>query len=245
MNAFLVALHFLSRIPVRATLNYSAEEMGRSVLWYPFVGFLIGIFLTLCLYVLTSLSLSSFVTATLLMSLWILITGALHWDGLADSADAWLAGGDKEKTLMILKDTHCGAAAIVVVGISLLVFCAVLTQAIEQKMVTALLIAPMLARSMALLLLLTTPYVREDGLGSILAQHLSRYGSLMILLIASGATVFLLKWQSVIVLSGLSILFFLLRKLMLFRIGGITGDTIGSLIVLSEIFVILLSITTI
>jgi adenosylcobinamide-GDP ribazoletransferase len=242
MNAFLIALHFLTRIHISNALNYSEKELGRSALWYPFVGLLIGIFLALCSIGFSALHLSSFVVATLLMSVWILITGALHWDGLADSADAWLAGGDKEKTLIVLKDTHCGAAAIIVVGISLLVFCAALEQVVEKRTMEVILLAPLLARSAGLLLLLTTPYVRKDGLGETLAQHASLRWSIVILLIVIFSTVFLLKWQSAIVLAGLSVLFLLLRRLMLLRIGGITGDTIGALIVLSEIAVILLSV---
>lgn len=241
MNAFLVALHFLTRIPVSGALNYSEREVGRSALWYPFVGLLIGIFLVLCAVIFLQLHLSSFVVATLLIGVWILMTGALHWDGLADSADAWLAGGDKEKTLWILKDTHCGAAAIIVVGVCLLVFCAALEQMLEQNRLMVLLLAPVLARSAGLLLLITTPYVRKDGLGEALAQNVSFRWSVTILLLIFGCSIFLLKWQSATVLIGLSVLFLLLRKLMLFRIGGITGDTIGALIVLSEIAVILLS----
>ena len=244
MNAFLIALHFLTRIPVKHTLNYSAEEMGRSVLWYPIVGFIIGGVLVSCLVCFLFLNLSSFVISALLMSVWILITGALHWDGLADCADAWLAGGDQEKTLIILKDTHCGSAAIIIVGIGLLIFCAALTQLVDQKIIMALLLAPVLGRSAGLLLLLTTPYVRESGLGEALARCLSKKWSVMILLVVLGVTVFLLRWQSIVLLSGLTILFFLLRKLMLIRIGGITGDKIGALIVLSEIAAILLSIIT-
>lgn len=242
MNAFLIALSFLTRIPVPQTLNYEPMQMARSVLWYPLVGLLIGALLALVFVALSLLQLSSFVSAAILLTLWIVITGALHWDGLADSADAWLAGGDKEKTLLILKDTHCGVAAVVIVGVCLIMFCAVLQSVVEQENIIILLLAPVLARGAAVIALMKMRYVREGGLGESQALYLSHVRAASVLLIALCATVFLLKWQSAVVVGGLCILVWLLCRLMQKRIGGITGDTIGALIVLSELATMLLSL---
>ncbi|PWQ89005.1 adenosylcobinamide-GDP ribazoletransferase, partial [Enterococcus faecium] len=64
--------------------------------------------------------------AALLLTLWVLLSGALHLDGLADSADAWLGGfGDRERTLRIMKDPRSGPIAVVtLVLVLLLKFCA-------------------------------------------------------------------------------------------------------------------------
>lgn len=245
MNAFLLALSFLTRIPVHSELNYEAVEMARSVLWYPVIGLLIGMLLLVVFSALSFLHLSTFLIAAILLAVWILITGALHWDGLADSADAWLAGGDKEKTLLILKDTHCGAAAIVVVGVSLIISCAALQSVIEQEKIMVLLLSPLLARSAAILVLMVMPYVREGGLGQLMILHFSRIKIVVVLLIVLCMAVWLLQWQSLIVLGGLSIFVWLLCQLMYKRIGGVTGDTIGALIVLTEMMVMVLSVVSI
>jgi adenosylcobinamide-GDP ribazoletransferase len=146
---------------------------------------------------------------------------------------------------LILRDTHCGAAAIVTVGVCLLIFTATLTSLLGQGIMMALLLAPVLARSAALLLLITTPYARENGLGDKLTQQLSRVACVCVILITFVATIFLLKWKSVAVIAGLMVLVFLLRRLMVKRIGGMTGDTIGALIVLGEMAVLLLSLVSV
>ena len=115
MAAFLIALQFLTRIPVTVEVNWSGENMGKSVLFYPLIGLLIGLFLAL-LFAVIEQQHSLLVAAIVLMG-WVMITGGLHLDGLADSADAWAGGlGDKQRTLDIMKDSRSGALAIVVLG---------------------------------------------------------------------------------------------------------------------------------
>lgn len=242
MNAFLLALTFLTRVPIYCPLNYEPADMARSVLWYPFVGFLIGLYLVLLFHLLLYFQFPTFLTAAILLGAWVVVTGALHWDGLADSADAWLAGADQEKTLLILKDTHCGSAAVVIVGVCLIIFCASLHAIVNQQSAMILLLSPVLARAAAVLLMMMTTYVRQEGLGNALVSNLSSLYASLVLLVTMGITVFLLKWQGVIVLGGLTVLILFLRRLMQQRIGGITGDTIGALIVLSEMMVMLLSL---
>lgn len=103
MLPFWIALQFLSSLPVRLPGMPAAEQMGRSLLFYPVVGLLFGVLL----WAFDSLLAASplLLHAALLLTLWVLLSGALHLDGLADSADAWLGGfGDRERTLTIMKD---------------------------------------------------------------------------------------------------------------------------------------------
>ncbi|TNE83887.1 MAG: hypothetical protein EP334_00280, partial [Gammaproteobacteria bacterium] len=102
-QALLVALQFLTVVPVRVPGEITAESQGRSLLWYPAVGLLLGLVLVVVASLLSSTP--SLLVAVVVLVLWVLLTGALHLDGLADCADALLGGlGDREKTLRLLKD---------------------------------------------------------------------------------------------------------------------------------------------
>jgi adenosylcobinamide-GDP ribazoletransferase len=123
--------------------------------------------------------------AALLLTVWVLLSGALHLDGLADSADAWLGGfGDRERTLTIMKDPRSGPIAVVTLVLVLLLKFAALLALIEQQHALALIIVPLLGRSALLGLFLTTPYVRAGGLGQALADHLPRSAGKQVLAVS-------------------------------------------------------------
>jgi adenosylcobinamide-GDP ribazoletransferase len=128
--------------------------------------------------------------AALLLTVWVLLSGALHLDGLADSADAWLGGfGDRERTLTIMKDPRSGPIAVVTLVLVLLLKFAALLALIEQQHALALIIVPLLGRSALLGLFLTTPYVRAGGLGQALADHLPRSAGKQVLAVSGLACV--------------------------------------------------------
>ncbi len=111
--------------------------------------------------------------AALLLSLWVLLSGGLHLDGLADSADALGGFGDRERTLTIMKDPRSGPIAVVTLVLVLLLKFAAILALIESNHSIGLLLAPLIGRSAMLALFLGTPYVRAGGLGQALADHLA------------------------------------------------------------------------
>lgn len=211
--------------------------MGRSVLYYPLVGLIIGVILALLFNVLANQAL--LLSAAIVLAVWVLTTGGLHLDGLADSADAWAGGlGDRQRTLEIMKDPRSGALAIVIVVMLLLLKFSAIVAALEINQWEALLIAPVLGRSAVVLLFLTTPYVREQGLGSDMAKYLPRKTVWMMLLIIIGLVSLTPGIASSIIGIGLLVVFavFLgLRQMMVARIGGMTGDTAGAMVEIIEL----------
>src|ERR1041385_1416192 len=102
MRALLVALAFLTRLPVRVG-DVSERELGRSAAWFPLVGALIGALLAVC-QLGVGLVLSSQPTALIVIALWALVTGGLHLDGLADLFDGLGGGrGQRERILEIMR----------------------------------------------------------------------------------------------------------------------------------------------
>ncbi|TLX60433.1 adenosylcobinamide-GDP ribazoletransferase [Stutzerimonas nosocomialis] len=230
MQALLIAVQFLTCLPVRLSGMPTADAMGRSLLYYPLVGALLGALLVFAAAMLDGAP--ALLQAALLLAVWVALTGALHLDGLADAADAWLGGfGDRERTLAIMKDPRSGPAAVVVLVLTLLLKFAALVTLIEQQQWAALLLVPVLGRSALLALFLSTPYVRAGGLGQALAEHLPK-GPAKAVLVAVALFALALGggWP---LLVGI-VLFILLRHWMMARLGGTTGDTAGALLELLE-----------
>ena len=228
MRPFFIALQFLTRLPVKPKGEWLDKHIAQSVLYYPLVGALIGTMLW-CAGELLSAS-SPMLAAVVLLVLWVLITGGLHLDGLADSADAWAGGyGDKQRSLDIMKDPAAGPLAVVVLILLLLTKLVALMTLLETQQLWGLFIAPILGRLSVIALFVSTPYVRKQGLGSAMSEHLNRdyaYGVIfcvMVLLVLF----FPVKILLLTMVASVLVLAFL-RQLMKQRLQGMTGDTIGA-----------------
>lgn len=237
MLPFWIALQFLSSLPIRLPGMPEPQELGRSLLFYPLVGLLFGALL----WALNALLAGAPVLlhAALLLAAWVWLSGGLHLDGLADSADAWLGGfGDRERTLSIMKDPRSGPIAVITLVLVLLLKFTALVALIEGQHAEALLLAPLLGRSVLLGLFLTTPYVRSGGLGQALADHLPRRAGRQVLLLSGLACVLIAGYPGLFALALALALFGWLRWLMMQRLAGTTGDTAGALLELLEVAVL-------
>lgn len=227
---FLIALQFLTRIPVRLPCTPDEQATGKSILYYPLIGLIIGMLFGTIWYL--TAPLSETLRAAILLCCWTLITGGLHLDGLADTADALVGGhGQKDQTLKIMKDPRSGPIAVItLVCILLLQYSAL--QSINN--LPLLILIPVIARSQILLLFSSTDYVREQGLGSALKNYLPQKSvypiligiSLVIIMFGGSAGIWLL-------ISNL-VIFHFWRRLFVKIIGGFSGDVAGALVVLSE-----------
>ncbi|VVO21556.1 adenosylcobinamide-GDP ribazoletransferase [Pseudomonas fluorescens] len=237
MLPFWIALQFLSSLPIRLPGMPTPQEVGRSLLFYPLVGLLIGVILWALNWLLLGTPL--LLHAALLLTAWVLLSGGLHLDGLADSADAWLGGyGDRECTLTIMKDPRSGPIAVVTLVLVLLLKFAALLALIEQPHSVVLIIVPLIGRGAMLGLFLTTPYVRPGGLGQALADHLPRLAGMQVLAVSVVACVLVAGLGGVLAVVLAALVFAWLRHAMLRRLGGTTGDTAGALLELLEMIVI-------
>ncbi|MEH6624881.1 MAG: adenosylcobinamide-GDP ribazoletransferase [Motiliproteus sp.] len=235
----ILALQFLTRIPMPDIGIVKDEVVGRSLLFYPLVGLLIGSLLWLAQALFNWLWPDLWgLQAALLLSLWCLLTGGLHLDGLADSADAWVGGfGSRDKTLALMKDPTCGPAAVMLLLLVLVIKYSAIEVLIAQNSLW-LLVVPVVGRCYLLLLFLTTDYVRAGGLGSTLTEQMPRKCSVWLLLVC--ALLLLLAGSAGFAVLLLSLVcFYGLRRLMQKRLGGTTGDTAGALLELVEVAALL------
>jgi adenosylcobinamide-GDP ribazoletransferase len=225
-----IAMALLTRFPVARYGSGDAQAVGRSVLWYPAVGLLVGLVLVgVCLLVQSAPAMVGAALATLV---WCGMTGGLHLDGLSDSADAFIGShGDAARALEIMKDPSAGPMGVVAVCVVLLVKFAALAAHISAETWWPIVAAPLLGRAAVIALLLDTPYVRPQGLGAVLAAHLPRGPGRIVLLGVIAAAAFL---DSIPSLAVAGLVFLFLRKLMMRTIGGTTGDTAGALVEVTE-----------
>lgn len=237
MMPFWIALQFLTVFPIQLKQMPSKQQNGQSLLFYPIIG--LGIGFVLYTIAISLSALPPMLLSSLILVVWIWLTGGLHLDGLADTADAWVGGfGDKERTLKIMKDPACGPIGV----LSLIIVCVLKWSAIyillEKQDIQALILFPMLGRLVPLFLFLTTDYVREKGLGSSITSHIPKIASIIVACLSLSFFAYF-SWLGLgcVIISMLVLLY--LRQQFIVRIGGITGDTVGASIELIEMTAIL------
>jgi len=243
VSAVRMALQFLTVFPVGSISGNGAQQdkstTGLSLLYYPLVGLLLGFVLAVFAWfaqsVLSIYSAQLLLLAALVLTVWVVLTGALHLDGLADCADAWMGGlGSRSRTLELMKDPTSGPIAVTVVILLLLIKFACLVALLAHASLWLLLLAPFVARLAVLVLMLTTPYVRPQGLGEILSRHFPRQEAKIVMAIM--VAVFLLlnfsnAWPILLVTAAALLA---LRIGMMSRLKGCTGDTLGATVELIE-----------
>jgi adenosylcobinamide-GDP ribazoletransferase len=226
MKTFLAAIQFLTVIPVPARYYCDEKELARSVIYFPLIGMLIGALMAALDWAL-GLVLPPLPVSVLVVMAMMGITGCLHMDGVADTADGFLSARPKERILEIMRDSRIGAMG----GIALV--CVILLKVSALASVPQALRAPTLVLmglggEVALLVVMTLlPYART---GSGMAAF-SRNNSIVPLI--AGAILYgAVAWFSVgwlgVAMSGVVLTVTLLFAWWCSRkIGGYTGDTLG------------------
>ena len=232
MTPFFIALQFLTIFPVQLKEMPSKQQNGQSLLFYPLIGLMIGAILFAIATLLHALPV--ILLSSLILVVWIWLTGGLHLDGLADTADAWVGGfGDKERTLKIMKDPSCGPIGVLSLIILCLIKWSALYVLLEKQLYSALFLFPILGRLTPLFLFLTTQYVREKGLGSSIAEFIPKTGSIILSALCLIAAAYF-AWVGVLTVMIFIGTLIYLRHKFIQRIGGITGDTVGASIEICE-----------
>jgi adenosylcobinamide-GDP ribazoletransferase len=244
-HALVVALTLLTRLPLPARWQppqFNPELQSRAALFYPVVGAAIG-GLILLLYLVLPDKIGVTAQATLLVGLWVWLTGAMHLDGLADTTDA-LAAAHKDPTRIhaVLKDPHLGTMGVCALVMVLLLKLALLRTVLETgSFYWALLAAPIGARLLAQIYMLTTPYARAEGMASdidLRPYQAIVIGLALIELVITMWVMGRLAGTALIVALALWLVHWQGRWWRL--VGGYTGDSVGALIEVAEVLILLL-----
>lgn len=230
----LLAFQFMTRIPIRG-LPHRVGGLAHAAKFFPVVGLAIGL-LTAGIHWLLVPYVPRQVLAMLLLSFLVVITGALHEDGLADSADGLVGGLSKEQVLEIMRDSRIGTYGAIAIALSLLWRFVLIANIAPARLPSNLIVASVLCRWTSLPLGFFLPYARaEDGLGGYIAGRLPissfLWGTFFALLsvIAVLRRASLWPWLITIALTITSAFYF--RR----RIRGVTGDCLGATNQVTEI----------
>ncbi len=235
MNSFFLALQFLTIIPVQHSFIANDKQFGYSCLFFPVIGLLIGILLALSTLLITDVAIQ--IQATIILIAWVMLTGGLHLDGLADCADAWVGGlGSHQRSLEIMKDPAAGPVAVVVLLLLLLLKWSILIDVLEKQAIEVLILAPMLGRLAILILMLSTNYMRSAGLGEKMVTNLPKSSAIVISFIGVLAGFYFLEELPIIFML---IMLFIIRYQANKRLSGVTGDVYGAAVELVEASILL------
>jgi adenosylcobinamide-GDP ribazoletransferase len=237
VSSFFAALQFLTLFPWPRRADRSGDEVGPSAIFFPVIGFLLGLVLVLINFLLAPLA-SPGLSSVVLVSVLALLTRGLHLDGVGDTFDGLGAGGDRERMLGIMDDSHTGAFGLIAI-VLLLFFKIHAIESMDNERWRALLSAPILGR-WAMVLLGYRSEAAKPGLGSALIDHLQAkhvFGATLITLtlvaaILHGAGIAMMICVAVFALAS--------KKYFHRRLGGVTGDTFGAVGELSETSVLVM-----
>jgi len=236
MKYLLTAFDLLTTLPLPALKNWQAGDSGRSAVWYSLVGLFIGA-LVAGAFALLQIYVSNMISAALALAFWVLLTGGLHLDGLADCFDGMFHASNPEQRLQIMKDPHTGAFGVIGLILVLFIKFSALTSLSSARAIGAILLSASFAR-WCVLLTWKQPLARPDGLGADFALGLKTYAIVLGGLIPLGLAVWLGGTGFVAIGLGLLVtvlIFFVAKR----NLGGITGDVLGMIIELVETVVLL------
>ena len=229
LRHFLTAFRFLTIIPLPWMAENDSECFPDSVKYFGVVGLCIGIFGSILVYLLSAL-LPSILLCSILLLYFSLISGFLHLDGVADTADGFFSSRPKEKILAIMKDSRTGAMGVIALIFLLLIkFCALVSLPVEKLPVAALLV-PLSGRCAIVYTMSFLPYARENGgLGKMFYATDTSVNIFVtaVIFIFTGIVInFSLAISLLCALVVVTVVFGIWCKRM---IGGITGDTLGAI----------------
>lgn len=237
----LVALEFLTPLRLRRVKQWDDRTFGASIAWYPLVGLLIGGLLMMLDRAL-SLVLPPVPTAALEVAALALLSGGLHLDGIADTADGMAVQGDKADRLGVMSDGRTGPAGVMALVIVLIVLWASLASLGPTVRPAALLLAPALARWSVVPLVLIFQPARPRGLGHALDTAGRWPTTIIATLISCVAAISVFGSAGLLLMVIAAIAAIVIAWSASRMLDGITGDTHGAAIEVSQVVVLLMII---
>jgi adenosylcobinamide-GDP ribazoletransferase len=244
LQIFQSAISFLTVIPVGRQVAVDPTVAGRSGCYFPVIGLFIGLMLALENQILTIYLPRMAVDLILIITL-VAFTGALHLDGLADTFDGLVASRNREETLIIMQDSQIGSFGSVALFSVLLLkfgFLYLLPAALKTA---SLLVFPVISRWVLLVEAKIFPYAKqENSFTAIFIKNLKWkdviFASLFSLVVVTVSMSFL----GLFLMVGALAFALLFGSYLLYRIKGVTGDTLGALLELSEVLILFTLLTT-
>lgn len=239
MRFIIIALQFLTIVPLPFSVRCEERDLGRSMAFFPLVGLFLGALLTAMNHLLL-VALPRGVVDLLLVAILAVLTGVLHLDGLADVCDGLAARGGRERFLAVMKDSRTGAAG--AVGLVLLLtlkYQALLHVPLELKQ-QALFCFPLMARFSQVQMTVGAVKARSDGLGTTFIAGAGWLQFTIATATTLAATVLLIGIQGLWLFAAAYLATWGIKAWFHRRLGGVSGDMIGFASELNEVLCLLM-----
>jgi adenosylcobinamide-GDP ribazoletransferase len=239
------AFRFLTIIPLPKSFGCAAEDLDDSPLFFPLVGAVLGLIAAAGAWLLWKI-LPPMAAATALTILLFSFSGALHLDGLADTADGFFSSRSREKVLEIMRDSRIGVMGVVALFAVLLLKVSSLVALNGTEAARAAFLMPVAGRCVLVIMMTLLPYVRpEGGLATRFYSRATVWPTLLCI-ITLYVLCSIISGIAGMVLASLVLAVVLLFGIFCFRrIGGITGDTMGAACEIAETAVVFIFATVI
>lgn len=227
MKSFFLMLSFFTRLPC-PQVEFTQERYSKGINMLPFVGLVTGGILYTVSY--AGRFLPEPVFGIVLYFTYIVITGGLHLDGLADSCDALFSGRSRDKMLEIMKDSRSGSFGVLGLIVASAAYIALLPGVPRE----ALLIFPVIGKCAPAIASNAAAYIKEEGMGKMFADHCT-FSCVIIAVVSANALGYAFGPLFIIGVDIALLSIFILTKKIKSVLGGITGDIYGLLCETSQI----------
>ena len=237
--SFLAALRFLTIIPLPGRREVSPEEAGRSIVYFPLVGVIIGLILVGLNWLLGLFLPSALVDVLLVVSL-VAISGALHLDGFVDTCDGMVGHKTVEERWRVMQDSRAGAFGIIGACCLLLVKYVSLNAVPESWLMQTLVLMPVVSRWAMVYAVFAYPYAKPSGLGKAFKQGASWPRFTVATLITLVVAVILAQLTGFIIMLAIWVIVVAMAAYLKAKFGGLTGDTYGAINEVAEVCLLIL-----
>jgi cobalamin 5'-phosphate synthase/cobalamin synthase len=228
-KGFALAVSMLTTVPFFKIHDFFKGINGYAVMFYPLVGFLLGLILWGVQSLLSPFA-PSFHVGIIIFVLWVLLTGALHLDGLSDTVDGLYV--TKEKALKVMKDSHVGGMGMIVSATFLIAKASSLAHFEAFYLLPIILMLP---RLNVVLAIYFYPYVSPNGMSTLAKAELTKTELFIALFYSLVLVAFFNIWLALV--SALLVLF-VIKSFFIKRYGGFTGDIYGFSIEVTELILL-------
>jgi len=234
IKSFLSAIQFLTIIPLRLK-NINEKTMANAMIFFPVIGLFLGLSLCGVYKILILFNFSSFLSSIILIMVLVMITGGMHLDGLSDTADAFLSCRPKEKMLEIMRDPHIGVMGVLSLICAIFLKIGLLSSLAPEKALTALILMCILSRWSCVLAMFLFPYARNEGKAKVFTSGINLKIFLISTVIVFVSIFFIWQTKAIAALLTVAGFTYLIGRLSVKKINGITGDVLGAVIESTEV----------
>jgi len=237
MTAFLLALQFLTAIPLKINA-VDDKRLASSLIFFPLAGLIIGLILAGVSSLLLIMQFNGLIAGTILVVTLVIITAGIHLDGLADTFDAIVSGKNKEEMLKIMHDPHIGVmGALSIACILLLKISFVSSLGFPLRNISLILMC-VLSRWSLVAAMFFFPYARKEGKVKIFMENINLRIFFLATIVALAGVLFIWQFKGLLVFLSAAVFALLACRLISKKLAGITGDSLGAVNELVEVFIL-------